>query len=497
MNNIMNKKGILVIIYTSIIVLGAVYFNYTSLSANVSEEKTSPSIVSDNLKQAAIPNDFYQEINLGENYTYNVTGFGLDAKWTNYTGSPDVNWKTDPGEQILVNFTGFYNRAPNVPVDSFPDTDMPWMNISIFEDKSGPSLNYTNSNVSNSEVARNLKLGFSGFQSGFLIKVNHTDWLMANATLEANGASGPKAQLTKEETYNFLYFRFEQYGAADNQKTELIYDKITGLLVWAKTSNSSYNLEIFLTEYALDFERQYVYNVNNWGKDGNTHAFWWGFHGYQGVFTTNPGGRIYINFNGYYGRDSSDFGDIFPDNQIVWFNISFEYKGDGGRFMAFEYNNISNPDAALIINLKYNSFASGFLVPNMNNETWLKENALEQGDPGGPYDIPGVVTIEETDLTIKITYDQIDGPQISSMRYEKRTGLLLWTDSIAKNYRLTMTIENYIPPTTTGSTVIVDDDDDDDDVREAIPSFPIIILISIAIFTTIILALRTKKIRLK
>ena len=70
-----------------------------------------------------------------------------------------------------------------------------------------------------------LGLGIADFQPGFLITVNHTDWIKANATIEANSAS---AGIMIEESYNFLYFRFEQNGIINNI-TELIYDRFTGL----------------------------------------------------------------------------------------------------------------------------------------------------------------------------------------------------------------------------------------------------------------------------
>ncbi len=491
----MNKKGILVIIYTSIIVLGAVYFNYTSLSANVSEEKTSPSIVSDNLRQAAIPNDFYQEINLGENYTYNVTGFGLDTKWSDFAGNPEVDWKTDSGNQILVNFTGFYNRDPNDPGDSFPDTDMPWMNISIFEDKSGPSLNYTNANVSNSEVARNLKLGFSGFQSGFLIKVNHTDWLKANATLEANGASGPKAHLTKEETYNFLYFRFEQYGSVENQETELIYDKISGLLVWAKTINGSYNLEIFLEDYALSFDKVYEYDMVEFKGPGQWWSLSWEF---LGLFISSSDDPLNVNFNGYYGKDPSDSGgDVFTDPNLkrAWLNVSFFWQGDFAPVPSLQVKNCSNREAASSMMLGYFDFQTGFLIPYMN-ETYLKEKALEQTDVSGEL---ANVYIKESDLTIKFTFQQTfsswgSNHQYTSLIYEKRTGLLLWAHTQFSDYEIKLTLDGYEPQNVGLLPATADDDDDKDGgKKQAIPSFILIVIFSMVIISSSILVLKMRR----
>ncbi len=493
----MNKKGILVIICTSIMLLGAIYFNSKPPITNINEDKTPSSIYSDNLRQAAIPNDFYQEINLGENYIYNVTGFGLDAKWTNYTGSPDVNWKTDPGEQILVNFTGFYNRDPSVPVDSFPDTDMPWMNISIFEDKSGPSLNYTNANVSNSEVARNLKLGFSGFQSGFLIKVNHTDWLTANATLEANGASGPKADLTIEETYNFLYLRFEQSGIINN-KTELIYDRVTGLLVWANITVDNYHIELFWEGYVLDFEKIYVYDIQTFGPPG--YAFWHDLawpSTYKDTWALRTGSWIHVNFTGYYHEDPLDqwdFDDFTDQEKRVWLDIKAIYNGDSGPITTMSLNNISNQEAVNSMTLGVGNLVPGFLLITINNDSFDLSGSLSSN--GALFN--GKTSIKETDLTIKITFEHNPGAflQDTYLIYEKRTGLLLWADTRSGgNYHLIMTIEDYTPWTESTSRPYSEDDDDDDDKKkkqQAIPSFPLLILIGVVFTMSLILIFKTK-----
>ena len=260
----MTKNQLILFSIITVMIFGGVYL-FSSIQFNTPDKEIEANHFpnSYDIKTAGnLPFDYYQDIEIGKNYIYNVTSFGADSTWINFTEG-NTDWKIDAGGQIFVNFTGFFNRDPDdTQGDTFPDVDMPWMNLSIFQ--SGLLLNYTNANVSNSEVSRNLKLGFADFQPGLLITVNHTDWIKANATLEANGASDLKADLTMEETYNFLYFRFQEIGGL-NQKTELIYDKMTGLLVRANTTVNNFQIAIFLEDYALSFEREYVYDIP-WGR---------------------------------------------------------------------------------------------------------------------------------------------------------------------------------------------------------------------------------------
>ena len=178
----------------------------------------------------SIPTGYYQQFNLNGTYVYNVTAFGAEKSWLNYSWDTIGNIMTNIGGQIFINFTGFYDRDPNDAFgDDFPDTNMPWMDISIYNSSLNENLKL--SNISNSEVASNLLLNYWSFHAGFLVPKN---WTWLNETAHANADAG-NAALTVEESYNFISFDFDQTGT---QRTKLIYDKTAGLLVSANTSSS-------------------------------------------------------------------------------------------------------------------------------------------------------------------------------------------------------------------------------------------------------------------
>lgn len=497
----MNEKKILLAI-----IIATIFFSGAFLFTNLIIPKTNDGIVAESsdesksLKSAnGIPFDYYQEIEIGENYVYNVSGFGADAQWSDFIDG-NKDWKTDKDEQIFVNFTGFFDRDPNDDEgDTFPDVNMPWMNISIFE--LGDLLNYTNANVSNSEVSRNLNLGFADFQPGFLITINHTDWIKANATLEANGASGKNAELNIEESYNFLFFEFDEIGG-ENQKTTLIYDRITGLLVKANTTLDDYYLEIFLESYELSFEREYVYDIIKFGPPG--YAFYndlW--FRYIDTYALRTGSWISINFTGYYDRDP--LGEPIPPYspydvfyyttpKRAWMDIKAIYNGDGGPIITMNLMNRSNQEASFQFTLNFGPFVSGLLLPEVNNQSFDMEAQAEYASTS----IGNNLRYEETDLTIIFDSKHTSSsffPQDTYLVYEKVTGLLLYADTSIPNYHLVMEIEKYGLPEEDSILISDDDDNDDDDNKKAqeIPSFPLIIVFGIIFSISLIQIIKMRK----
>lgn len=426
-----------------------------------------------------VPPQYSEELDLNGEYIYNVLDFGEDSNWINFSDNSEGEWSTNISDKIRINITGFYNRDPNDVVgDTFSDTDMPWFDIEIFKET---NLNFTLFNVSNSELARNLKLGFSGFQSGFLIPNNQTDWIKANATLEANGASDLTADLTMEETYNFLYFRFDQYGEIQNQKTELIYDKKTGLLVKANTTLGEFKLALSLTNYTLDIETEYKYNVNTFEPLG--WAIWtdlWG--NYKDIYATgSERGWVLVNFTGFYHRDPLLW-DPDPFKYAggrPWLDIKVVYQGDVRTDITMQMDNISDSECANNLLISFPGFLSGFLLPTVNNETYDIEAEVIAASW---FTVDREFTYEETDLTINMYF--ICGgsfPQETRLIYEKITGILLYVDTLGQNYHLEMNIENY------------ELDQNGVDTSSEIPSFSLIVIVSIVLATTLIIIKINKK----
>ncbi|MFW9945909.1 MAG: hypothetical protein ACFFDX_03675 [Candidatus Odinarchaeota archaeon] len=426
-----------------------------------------------------IPPQYSEELDLDGEYIYHVLNFGEDSNWINFSDNSEGLWSTNTSDKIIINITGFYHRDPNDIIgDIFSDTNIPWFDIEIFKDT---NLNFTLFNVSNSEIARNLRLGFARFQSGFLIPHNQTEWIKANATLEANGASGLTAELTMEETFNFLYFRFDQYGETQNQKIELAYDKITGLLVEANTSIGDYNLAIKLVNYTLSIEKEYKYLVKTFEPLG--WAIWtdlWG--NYKDIYATgSERGWILINFTGFYHRDPLlwDPDPFKYADGRPWLDIKVVYQGDIRTDITMQMNNVSDSECANNLLISFPGFLSGFLLPIVNNETYDIEAEVIAASQ---FTEDREFIYKETDLTIDM-YFKCGGsfPQETRLIYEKMTGLLLYVDTTGQNYHLEMNIENY---------ELVQNGVD---IPSEIPSFSMIVIASVVIMTILIIIKINKK----
>ena len=429
-----------------------------------------------------IPEEFYQTLNLNGTYVYNVTQFGGDLNWIGFNRASKYNTTTNAGGQISVNFTGFYEKDPGDIFNLF-ESPMSYMDIEFIENQAGILVsNHTFNNVSNGEAAFNTLLGYNTFQSGFLVPINNMTKLKDQALAQNTGFM--TGDITVEETYSFISFDFKQDSGAQN--TTLIYEKQSGLLVWARTdmipitNPLGYTLEMFLTNFSLDFEELYIYNVSKF----EGAAFWydWDFT-YIDTWTTNPGGLVAINFTDYYLKDPGEpvwSMDAFPsDIKRAWFDLEVFYKGFFGPIgPIISLNNISNREAALQMGIGFGGVQSGLLIPSIDNITFIKEITLAAANPGE-------VTIDETELTIKISYEQVGGlEQKTHLIYEKRTGLLLWVDTFINPYVLEMSINGFSPPVIPSPPSTPD---------ELIPAFPILYLSLMIVGALILVTAKTSK----
>ncbi|MFW9826912.1 MAG: DUF4430 domain-containing protein [Candidatus Thorarchaeota archaeon] len=391
--------------------------------------------------ETVIPNSYDQNLSINGTYVYEVSQFGDSTKWYNFTPFPDNSyegdWKTNPEGQIRINITGFYNKDPNDWGNIFGDP-IPWYNIEIFQNNQGIlTLNFTLSNRSNSEVSRALTLGYNSFQPGFLIPDANITYIKELALIQADpgGLYDITGELKIEESYNFLYIGFSQIGGEQN--TELIYDKWTGLLVWAKTSIFGYLLEIKSLNFTLDYSSAFKYDIIRFGGAVDWYNLTFGSEGKWG---TNIGGQIEINFTGFYNKDPNDWGNII-DDPIPWFDLEIIKNISGVLMTNFTLVNRSNSELSWGFTLGYNNFQPGFLIHIMDNLTKVKKLALQEATGF----VNGIVIIEETQLSVKISFNQVSGGQKTSLIYEKQSGLLLWTNTSVGSYLLEMTINGYVP----------------------------------------------------
>ncbi|MBY8990522.1 MAG: DUF4430 domain-containing protein [Candidatus Lokiarchaeota archaeon] len=384
---------------------------------------------------SSIPVSYSQDLDINGTYVYNITQFNTEVGWYNFAGGFEGNWKTNAGGQIKLNLTGFYDKDPYDWGNLFEDP-IPWLDIEILEYNLGIlSTNFTLNNRSNSEISRALTLGYNVFQPGFLIPNDNLTYIKNSALGQADpgGLYDLAGEVNVEETHNFLYIGFDQIGG--NQKTYMIYDKGTGLLVWAKTSVFGYLLEIRSLNFTMD--DRFIYNVIQFSGATSWYNLTFGL---EGDWRTSAGGQIKLNLTGFYDKDPNDWGNVI-DDPIPWFDIEILDNSSGILSTNFTLSNKSSSELSWSLILGHNNFQPGFLIPIIDNLTKVKNLALEEASGF----VSGLVSFEETHLTIRISFDQIGGGQRTYMIYEKHTGLLLWANSSVSGYLLEMTLENYIP----------------------------------------------------
>ncbi len=394
--------------------------------------------------EETVPGSYYQNLNFNNTYAYEVIQFGNPSSWYNFSPWPNSyegDWRTNVGGQIEINLTGFYNKDTGDWGNVFEDP-IPWYDIEIFENNLGSlNSNFTLSNKSNSEVARALTLGYNNFQPGFMIPNENLTYIKELALNQSDpgGLYASIGDVQIEESYNFLYIGFEEIGGVE-QKSYFIYDKWTGSLIWAKSSVLGYLLEIKSLNFTL--EDSFVYNVIHFSEATGWYNLTGGF---EGDWNTNTGGQIIANLTGYYDKDPNDWGNVI-DDPIPWFDIEIVENKTGILTTNFTIANRSNSELGWAFTLGYNYFQPGILLQIIDNLTRVKKLALQEASGFAN----GLVSIEETPLTIKIAFEQTDGEQDTNLIYEKRTGLLLWGYTSIGDYLLEMVIDDYTPWESTG-----------------------------------------------
>lgn len=407
-----------------------------------------------------IPEQYSQKLELNNLYVYNVSQFDSILNWVkvDYSSQKGIAY-TNPGGQIIVNFTGFYDKEP---IDMFNcmDNPIPYLDIKFLENQSNILVaNLTLTNISNSEAAMNLAISYSNFKSGFLIPNDNFTKLSEKAYAQDIG--GMAADIKVEETYNYIYFDFKQN--LKYQNSSMLYEKKTGLLIWAKVQSFfGPDLEISLNNYSIEFEDPLLYNVSQF--DSILQWYTVDYMLQKGIAYTNFGGLIIVNVTGFYDKEAIDTYNCF-DNPIAYLNVSFFENRSNALIANLTLYNISNSEAAMNLAISYSNFRSGFIVP-IDNLSKLKENAYAQNV--GSYSAS--ISAVETDLTIMLIFKQNNRAQNSTMIYEKRTGILLWS-KVENKYGpdLEIMINGYVPwslPENPPSPPNEGDDDDFDELKK-------------------------------
>ncbi|MHA1733306.1 MAG: hypothetical protein ACTSU5_15270 [Promethearchaeota archaeon] len=157
--------------------------------------------------------------------------------------------------RISVNFTGFYKPDANDWSKSSyyaPDGNLsiPYIGISVPKLENGKFVqNFTLSNVSNTEAAFVLNLGYSGCNTGFLSSTNWTHVKSIGEEVSSDTSFTP-ANFTYTDKDGKITLDFAQKSGA-KQNTTLVYEKSTGILLEAVTEikiNTLYSLSVKLIQ---------------------------------------------------------------------------------------------------------------------------------------------------------------------------------------------------------------------------------------------------------
>jgi len=210
--------------------------------------------ISESRATITIPEKYSQKLDLNKSYIYNVTQCNSKFTWLNLYYGPIANVTTNPGGQIIANFTGFYNKDPAAFGKSCFNDPIPHINITFKENITGILVtNTTFHNISNSEAGLSLGIGYNSFHSGFLIQINDLENLKVLAEEQVNESGFMPGDFIFEE-YDYMFqFTFKQDNK--NQNSTMIYDKTTGVLVYSKVEIFSFKLEIYLNDYELNFQK--------------------------------------------------------------------------------------------------------------------------------------------------------------------------------------------------------------------------------------------------
>ena len=199
--------------------------------------------------------DYSRKVDYDDTSIYNVTFWGGEdpaiINWYDYDYNHHGDLNSSTGGEMHINYTGFYDKHPS---DSsvFPNT-VPYINISFYEMRStGLYLNSTFYNRSSSEAGWTLGLTYNDFRPGFLIPTSDFDWLTQQAENQGSGIS----ETVNVYEYDYMIKIEYQNAGSWKQNTSLIYDKATGVLVWAKVEMQAGAADFEISLYGYQFNYQ-------------------------------------------------------------------------------------------------------------------------------------------------------------------------------------------------------------------------------------------------
>lgn len=142
---------------------------------------------------------------------------------------------TEINGKISVNITSIHNKSSRLSYLANPDP-VPYGDINFYWENE--DLNFTATNISNTEMAYVLNLGYMNWFPGFLIPLDWED--NAAFALAQRDVWGILCNVNIINQTDAVVYSFKQQTGSILQNTTLRYDKTTGALNYAYTAFGNY-----------------------------------------------------------------------------------------------------------------------------------------------------------------------------------------------------------------------------------------------------------------
>lgn len=192
------------------------------------------------------PDHYSSSLTAGITYNYQVIEFNGPVNWWTEEKYLDTN----QNGEISITLLGFADQSAVFWASNL--NPVPFCNItSKYLDDGVLKKNVTFVNKSTTEIGSMLVLGYNDYNPGFITSINWThEKLLATNSVDPTGWV-PGTVTFDESNPAQIKMVFKQAPASGNQNTTLIYNKDTGVLIYAKTEIfffNLYSLEIQLKE---------------------------------------------------------------------------------------------------------------------------------------------------------------------------------------------------------------------------------------------------------
>ncbi|MBD3213199.1 MAG: DUF4430 domain-containing protein [Candidatus Lokiarchaeota archaeon] len=211
-------------------------------------------------------------------------------------------------------------------------------------------------------------------------------------------------------------------------------------------TNPNYDKIPFGYYQDLDMANYYIYNITDFGNSSVWNPFPKETGDNETLWSTNSGGQIRIKFSGFF-EPSEELNkyNLLDEKKIPHIDIQILKNKSSSLILNETVTNTSNIQGSKNLNIGFNTFRAGFLIP-YTNISYIKNLVYNANATNS--NCSGIVNIEETYNFIFIGFTQTNAENpnanlTSLMTYDKHTGLLVRFYSQLDDFMLDMSLINY------------------------------------------------------